>query len=225
MKTIFNTFSPGALVAGLVPALVDCLLILAFDQPLDVWMLLQAFLFWFGCGYVVYRLNPKKVISKAVLFTFFLNLPWFISLAISSGNLDHLVPLMAASIVMGFGIGLITKWFSENRELTVEWAPFELLENITEDNLSEASQNLQKNFLEKQEGFVRRELLHFQDKKWVDLVYWKNKDFAIKAMEAVMKSEICQNYFKLMKPIEQGSDSGVLHLTKKCEYGKKEIPL
>ena len=85
----------------------------------------------------------------------------------------------------------------------IEWAEFELKENITEENLLKVSQTLQTEFLDKQAGFMKRELLHKGGKKWVDLVHWESLEKANLAMENAIKSETCMNYFHLMLPLDQ----------------------
>jgi hypothetical protein len=57
------------------------------------------------------------------------------------------------------------------KEISVEWAPFELAENVSVEDFLKASDVMQKEFLIKQEGYLKRELLKISDKKWVDLVY------------------------------------------------------
>ncbi|EMY76776.1 hypothetical protein LEP1GSC060_3316 [Leptospira weilii serovar Ranarum str. ICFT] len=83
-------------------------------------------------------------------------------------------------------------------EWIVEWAPFTLLEGKDENLLLEASAALQSDFLSKQEGFIKRELLKGSDNRWVDLVYWKNKKAVEKAMENASVSSACSQYFHLM---------------------------
>lgn len=80
----------------------------------------------------------------------------------------------------------------------IEWAPFTLKEGIDEAKLLEAADALQKDFLSKQEGFLKRELLKGEGDKWVDILHWSSKEAAEKAMEHVMGSTVCQQYFHCM---------------------------
>ncbi|MCE9501753.1 MAG: hypothetical protein K8R21_14825 [Leptospira sp.] len=115
----------------------------------------------------------------------------------------------------------MNKKLIENKGLfTIEWAPFELVESASEEQLLEASGSLHREFLSSQKGFIRRELLHLQDRKWVDLVYWEDDASAKKAMESAMNSEICYKYFHLMVPADQEAEVGVLHLKQKEIYTK-----
>lgn len=95
----------------------------------------------------------------------------------------------------------------------LEWAPFQVLEGVTEAALVAASQKLQQEFLSRQPGFVRRELLRAGADRWVDLVHWQNRAAADKAMEIAHQNAACQAYFALMvPPPNQDLSQGVLHL-------------
>ena len=48
----------------------------------------------------------------------------------------------------------------------IEWAPFTLAESATEEELLAASAELQQEFLARQEGFLRRELLKGEGRQW-----------------------------------------------------------
>lgn len=87
-------------------------------------------------------------------------------------------------------------------QITVECAPFELAEGVEESQLLEISEELQREFLAKQKGFIRRELLKAGDRKYVDLVWWKSKQDAEEVMETVMKSPVCLRYFQCMVTVE-----------------------
>jgi hypothetical protein len=101
----------------------------------------------------------------------------------------------------------------------VEWAPFRLLDGVTEQALLEASETLQRDFLARQRGFVRRELLRGADGQWVDLVHWEDDAAAQTVFATAMESPVCAEYFKLMV-MPEGADpaSGVLHLHRVREY-------
>ncbi|EMJ97658.1 antibiotic biosynthesis monooxygenase family protein [Leptospira alstonii] len=104
-------------------------------------------------------------------------------------------------------------------ELIVEWAPFTLSEGKDENLLLNASTVLQSDFLSKQEGFIRRELLKGPDNRWVDLVYWKNKEAAEKAMENASVSSACSQYFNLMTEADHNNPGeGVSLFTAKRIY-------
>ena len=80
----------------------------------------------------------------------------------------------------------------------VEWAPFSLKEGVNEQAMLEAAELIQREFLSKQEGFIKRELLKGADHKWVDILHWTSKEAAEKVMQNVMSSKACQQYFQCM---------------------------
>jgi hypothetical protein len=101
----------------------------------------------------------------------------------------------------------------------VEWAPFRLQPGVTDSQLLDASDALQRDFLELQDGFIARDLLRGPDGQWVDLVHWRDEASANAVMGKIAGSEACQAYFHLM----QGADTsdpaaGVLHLQRVRGY-------
>jgi hypothetical protein len=80
----------------------------------------------------------------------------------------------------------------------VEWSEFKLATGVSEDTMLRAADSVHDNFLRKQPGFVRWELLRGKDGKWVNLLYWKNQASVDQAMPKVEKSPACSAYFKCM---------------------------
>ncbi len=83
----------------------------------------------------------------------------------------------------------------------VEWAPFELAKGVSKEALFNMSMKLEKEFLMKQDGFIKRELLYEGDNRWVDLVYWENEKAAKTALETCESDAVAKAYFALMKPV------------------------
>lgn len=103
----------------------------------------------------------------------------------------------------------------------VEWARFLLREGATEEALLSASAELQRGFLAQQPGFVRRELLRGEGRRWVDLVYWSDQASAESAMQQFMSSTACSAYFQLIE-VETPSDpnAGVEHYAQVESYAR-----
>jgi hypothetical protein len=99
----------NAVLVGIVPAILEGLLIYFADPETSNWVLVQSILFWFSCGFVVYLIDigPKKILSS-ILLTVFLNIPWFIALSVVASKPDHLMPLVVASVIMGTIIGFVS---------------------------------------------------------------------------------------------------------------------
>ncbi len=100
----------------------------------------------------------------------------------------------------------------------VEWAPFNTREGVGEPALLAASERLQREFLAKQDGFVRRELIKGGERAYVDLVWWSSQETAEAAMAKVMASAICRDYFAMMEPPQAEAGAGVLHFRSLCSY-------
>ncbi|MDF1612566.1 hypothetical protein [Stygiobacter electus] len=114
-----NVKIKNAIIVGLIPAILEGLLIHFADPTTGNWVLIQSILFWFSCGFVVYLIDIglNKIIS-CILLTVLLNLPWYISLSIGSGKLEHLAPLFISSIIMGLVIGLVSKKLNKMNDKT-----------------------------------------------------------------------------------------------------------
>jgi hypothetical protein len=103
--------------------------------------------------------------------------------------------------------------------LTIEWAPFTLAEGVDHAALLAASDALQTEFLSKQPGFIKRELLKQSETRWVDVVYWNSRDEAEQAARDVLNSPAGSTYFSLMVAADNDdSDAGVLHLQRVKTY-------
>lgn len=99
----------NAILVGLVPAILEGLLIHFADPKTNHWVLIQSIIFWFGCGFVCYLIDLfKSKLLTSLLITILLCLPWFIALSIVDNKPEHLLPLIIASIVMGLIIGIVS---------------------------------------------------------------------------------------------------------------------
>lgn len=84
----------------------------------------------------------------------------------------------------------------------VEWAPFTLKKETQTPEFLEISSRMEKEFLVKQPGFIKRELLHESGKNWVDKIYWKNEESAHLALESCHNSEVFSHYVSLMMEVD-----------------------
>lgn len=100
-------------IVGIIPAILEGVMILSVEPTIDRWVLFQATLFWFTCGVTVHIIDlgfPRIV--HGILFTVFLNLPWYIAESIVKNKTEHFLPLVIASIVFGIIIGWTSKKLS-----------------------------------------------------------------------------------------------------------------
>jgi len=98
------------------------------------------------------------------------------------------------------------------QETTIEWAPF--VKNIatTEQQLIAAAEQVNTEFLSKQKGFIKRELVKKNEQEYADIIYWQNKSDALNAGEKVFTCIKCNEYFKHMNAKEK-SGEGFSHYT------------
>lgn len=98
----------------------------------------------------------------------------------------------------------------------IEWAPFEVRLGVSDEELMQASERVQNEFLVKQKGYIKRELLKGKDNQWADLVYWESEEDAKAAIPKTMDSEACGVFFGLMEGMEDIADpaEGAFHYKK-----------
>lgn len=91
----------------------------------------------------------------------------------------------------------------------VEIAQFKLAAGVSEKDFLQEAEAVQKNFLEKQSGYIDRELLKDKDGQWVDILHWNSMEEAQKAAELMMGNPTTQGFMQKIDP----SSVKMLHLT------------
>lgn len=99
----------------------------------------------------------------------------------------------------------------------VEWAPIKLAPGRTEADLMAASDAFQRDFLSRQPGFVRRELVRKGEGEYVDIVHWRSIEDARALMEKVEGSPACQAFFSVMQ-MDEGETGCVDHFASVAVY-------
>jgi len=108
-----------------------------------------------------------------------------------------------------------------NKSQIIEYAPFVIKDSVSIEILLKSANDLQVNFLQKQVGFIKRELVKKSDNEFVDIVYWKSKEDAEKAGKNAANSPFCFSYFQLMKDAEHSKiDVNVSHFEIIQDYYK-----
>jgi hypothetical protein len=82
--------------------------------------------------------------------------------------------------------------------IAVEWAPFVKSKGITDQQLIAAADRVNIDFLIKQPGFIKRELIKKDDNEYADVIHWNTKKDAVTAGEKVINCGECIEYFQLM---------------------------
>lgn len=80
----------------------------------------------------------------------------------------------------------------------VEWAPFVKVAGVSDQALVSVASKVNAEFLSKQPGFIKRELVKKSALEYADIVYWSSQEHAQKAGEKVMTCAVCAEYFELM---------------------------
>ena len=81
---------------------------------------------------------------------------------------------------------------------TIEWAPFIKKAHVSDDALIAAADLVNRAFLTKQKGFIRRELISKTSTEYADLIYWETEEDAVNAGNKVNTCAECNAYFTLM---------------------------
>jgi hypothetical protein len=100
----------------------------------------------------------------------------------------------------------------------IEWAPFTLKQGVSEAALAQAAKLIQSEFLSRQEGFVRRELVKEAEGKYVDVIWWTNFATAEAAMAKAETSPACASYFELIHINPDDMQAGIKHLQVIARY-------
>ena len=71
----------------------------------------------------------------------------------------------------------------------VEITTFKLNNGVSSADFVKSAEQMQADFLKRQEGFIKRTLTQSGDTLWTDIVYWKNKESHSQAMQLAEKTE------------------------------------
>lgn len=112
-------------------------------------------------------------------------------------------------------VGVLLTFLSINMNVTagetaIEWAPFIKAPSVTDEQLIAKANDVNSNFLIKQKGFIKRELIKKDDNEYADVVYWETKNDAVTAGDKVNTCVKCGEYFELMK-MEETAGEGFSH--------------
>lgn len=83
-------------------------------------------------------------------------------------------------------------------------APFRLAPGKTEQDLIAASNVFDRDFVSRQPGVLRRELVRKTDGSYIDIVQFRSQKDMDKVVEAEMASSICHAFFAVMDMSEGG---------------------
>jgi len=78
----------------------------------------------------------------------------------------------------------------QQRTGMVEITTFKLNQGVTAKDFEQSARAMQKDFLEKQNGFIKRTLTVSEDSTWTDVVFWKDQESAETTMKLSETSEL-----------------------------------
>lgn len=78
----------------------------------------------------------------------------------------------------------------QQRTGMVEITTFKLKQGVMQKEFEQSARAMQKDFLEKQNGFIKRTLMLSEDSIWTDIVFWKDQQSAEKTMKLAETSAL-----------------------------------
>ena len=105
--------------------------------------------------------------------------------------------------------------------IVVETAAFRVKDGTTEQDLIQASNLFQNQFLGDQPGFLRRELLKLNDRDYLDVVHWGSASDAAAVLERAANSMACRQYFSVMDEASADLGAGVSHYESLAVYASR----
>jgi len=107
-----------------------------------------------------------------------------------------------------------------SKGIYVQLASIQLKDGVDEKTLLEASDAFEVNFVNKQQGILKRVLLKAKHGGYADLVFFESKDDADRVAKVEQTSEACHEFGKIMEaPDESLPDMGVLSFEHIKTYG------
>lgn len=100
------------------------------------------------------------------------------------------------------------------KNIVIEMAQFRLNEHVSEQTFLAEAEKVQRAFLEKQKGYLDRELLKGEDEQWIDLLHWESMEEALAAAEAIWHEPSCQEFIQMLLP----QSVHVSHLTRQKSW-------
>ncbi len=82
--------------------------------------------------------------------------------------------------------------------MQIALAPFKLKPGVTEENLLEASQEFEREFVQKQEGILRRVLVRDDSDGYADLVFFENEEALRRVIAAEQGNEVCARFSSIL---------------------------
>lgn len=96
-------------------------------------------------------------------------------------------------------------------DTVLEMANITLAPGKSEADLLAASEVFQRDFLNRQDGFLRRDMVRKADGEYLDVILWENRAKADAVFEKAQSSEAAGQYFAQMHFDPDAMDDAVQH--------------
>lgn len=108
-------------------------------------------------------------------------------------NFFNIIRLISSAL-----IAISSSYTNATETNTVEWAPFLKQSQATTEQLITAADLVNLEFLSRQKGYIKRQLIQKSKDEFADIVHWETLADAQAAGEKVMSCDTCKSYFSLM---------------------------
>jgi hypothetical protein len=85
-------------------------------------------------------------------------------------------------------------------KVVIELAQFTLAKDVADQEFVREAEHVQHVFLEKQPGYIDRELLKDEAGQWVDVLHWETIAQAQAAAQAMLQEGACQGFISMIDP-------------------------
>jgi hypothetical protein len=100
----------NGIIAGLILAVIDVLLVYFADPNWTISVLLQVFIAWFGIGFVVVNSETRhNPFVHSLLITLLLVLPWIILYSTHPYEITHGIPMLVQAVIFSIVLGYFKK--------------------------------------------------------------------------------------------------------------------
>ncbi len=100
----------------------------------------------------------------------------------------------------------------------IELAQIRLAQGKTEQDLLQASETFQSEFLNGEDGFLGRDLVRRKDGTYLDVIRWESQAQADAVFERAQDSEAAGQYFSMMAFDPDNMEAGVEHCPLLCSF-------
>ena len=83
-------------------------------------------------------------------------------------------------------------------KVVIEMTQFRLVNDVADQEFLRESEQVQHVFLEKQPGYIDRELLKDEAGQWVDLLHWETAAQAQSAAQSMLAEPACQGFIAMI---------------------------